>query len=105
MRIQLLHNKECHTWNLLLPVLKEAIGELNLGIEPEVIVVESDEDAVKWRFAGSPQVLVDGKDIDPMAERITNYHESGCRIYIWQGKMYEYPPKEMIVESLTRASK
>jgi len=102
MKIQLLHNKDCHTWNILLSLVREAIAAAGLDVEPEVILIENDEAAAKWRFAGSPQLLIDGKDVDPMADKITNYHASGCRIYLWQGKVYEYPPKELILEALNR---
>ncbi|MBI2633833.1 MAG: DUF2703 domain-containing protein [Parcubacteria group bacterium] len=96
MRVQLLHNKDCHVWQKLFTELQE------MGLEPEVILVESDEQAREYKFSGSPQVLVEGKDIDPMAERITNYHESGCRVYFWNGKVYEYPPKEMIEAAISK---
>lgn len=94
MKVQLLHNKECHMWKKLRDIL------LGMGIEPEVIEIETEEQAQEFRFAGSPQLLIDGKDVDPMAEKITNFHVSGCRVYLWKGKMYEYPPQEMIETAL-----
>ncbi|MFN7088215.1 MAG: DUF2703 domain-containing protein [Candidatus Paceibacteria bacterium] len=94
MTVQLLHNKECHIWKKVLEELRA------LGVEPEVILVKNDEDALRYRFFGSPQILVDGRDIDPMASQISNYHTIGCRLYIWKGKVYEYPPREMLMKAL-----
>jgi len=45
---------------------------------------------------------VDGQDIDPMAGKVTNYHESGCRFYIWKDKLHEGPPKEMLEEAILK---
>lgn len=96
MKIQLLHNKDCHVREKFLAELQE------MGLEPEIILIENDEEAEKYKFAGSTQLLIDGKDIDPMAEKILNYHESGCRIYLWNGNIYEYPPKEMVKTALEK---
>jgi len=99
MRIQLLRNNECHSWQKFLAELRE------IGVEPEVILIVDDNQAVEFKFAGSPQLLIDGKDVDPMAEKITNFHVSGCRVYLWKGKVYEYPPREMIEAALASAQK
>jgi len=101
MKILLIHNKDCHIWQTAEKVLKEAIKEAKLPEEYKVVVVENDEDAKEYRFFGSPQIIIDGIDIDPSAEKATQFQAEGCRIYLWQGKMYEYPPKEMILEALS----
>lgn len=102
MRIQVLHNESCNFWQIAKKELEEILKERGISVPIEEILIKTDAEAARYRFAGSPQILIDGKDIDPMAEKITNFHESGCRIYFWEGKVYEYPPREMTEEALTR---
>ena len=102
MKIQILHNSACGFWQTAKNLLEEVLWEKGITESIEEVFVSSDEEAIHYRFAGSPQILIDGKDIDPMAEKIINFHESGCRFYIWQDKVYEYPPKKMIEEVLNK---
>lgn len=100
VKIQLLHNRECTFYKTTMDVLEAALEEKGLPVQYEVILVADDERAKQYRFSGSPQIMVDGKDIDPQAERMTNFHASGCRIYFYKGKTLDSPPKEMILEAL-----
>lgn len=100
MKIQILHNKSCNFWLIAKKELEEILKEKGINEPIEEILISNNEEAAQYHFAGSPQIMIDGKDIDPMAEKITNFHESGCRIYFWEGKVYEYPPREMIEEAL-----
>lgn len=100
MENKLIRNKDCHIWQAAEVVLKEALSEVGLPSEYEIVVVENDEEAQKYKFFGSPQITIDGEDVDPAAAKATQFQITGCRIYMWQGKMYEYPPREMIIEKL-----
>ena len=102
MKIQLIRNKDCHIWQTAESVLKEALTETGLTPDYEIVVVNNDEQAARSRFFGSPQITIDGQDIDPNAQKVQNFQTLGCRMYMWQGKMYEYPPKEMIVDALKK---
>ncbi len=100
--IEILRNEECHNWKKLYDALKGwlRMWGLNNHIKPKITVIRTDEEAKKRKFFGSPQLLINGKDVDPMAERMTNFHASGCRVYIWEGKLYDFPPKEMIEKAI-----
>lgn len=100
MKVQLIRNEGCHIWEKAQEELELALREVGLPSEYEVIVVKNNEEAAKYRFFGSPQITLDGHDLDPSTYNFNQYQAFGCRIYTWQGKMYEYPPKEMIVEKL-----
>ncbi|MGZ4904154.1 MAG: DF family (seleno)protein [Halobacteriota archaeon] len=56
-------------------------------------------------FAGSPTVLVNGKDIAPAGDQFTGPARGNCRLYDYKGEVYDYPPKELIREALTRESR
>lgn len=72
------------------------------GLKPdfEVILIESQEDAERHKFSGSPMVTVDGVDVDPMSRDVQNYSLHSCRVYIHEGKPSDHPPKEMLLEAL-----
>ncbi len=96
----ILHNNECNFWETVKHDLESLAKQKELDCTIEDVLVANDGEARRWKFAGSPQLLINGKDIDPMADRITNYHASGCRPVVWKGKLYEYVPVEMIAAAL-----
>lgn len=105
MKIIILHNKTCNIWRTTKKIIETILKENNLSAEIQEIIIANDEEAKESHFAGSPQVLVGGRDIDPMAEKITNYHESGCRFYMWNDKLHEGPPKEMLEAAILKKNK
>lgn len=100
MEVQLLHNKACTFYKKVMDVLEEVLAEKGLPVRYEVILISDDEEAKQYKFFGSPQIMVDGKDIDQNAQKIINYHADGCRVYLYQGQTHDAPPKEMIIEAL-----
>ncbi|MBI4067328.1 DUF2703 domain-containing protein [Candidatus Gottesmanbacteria bacterium] len=100
MKIQLLHTADCHAWKDSLSILEETLKSKGLEVKYEVILVEKEKQAKQYKFSGSPSILVDGVDVDPMARNVKTYSVSSCRPYFYQGKSYDFPPKEMILEAL-----
>lgn len=80
--------------------MEELLRETKMNVPIDEVVIYNDEEAARYHFSGSPHVMVDGKDIDSMADRIKNFHASGCRMYFWKDKVYEGPPREMVKEAL-----
>ncbi len=101
MKIELLYSEGCHTWEKTSELLKEILKEKE-GVEVKLVKINTQEEAEKYHYFGSPQINVDGKDIDPMAEKITNFSAAGCRLYLYKGKTYELPPEGMIEEALNK---
>jgi hypothetical protein len=102
MRIQLLHSEGCHTWEKTLELLNQILREKGVDEEVETVKIATQEEADKYRYFGSPQVNLNGKDIDPMAEKVTNFKPAGCRFYLYGGKTYEFPPREMLEEAIDK---
>jgi len=103
MKIQLIRNEFCPNWQEAEKLLKQALVDAQLTRDHEVVVVTSDDEAKDLKFFGSPQILIDGKDIDPLASKVSDYHSQGCRFYLWEGKALEHPPKEMILQALRKS--
>lgn len=99
MKIQLLHTADCHAWKDSLSILEDALRNKGVEIKYEVMLVETEDQAGMYKFSGSPTILIDGIDVDPMARNVKSYSVSSCRPYFYQGKTYDFPPKEMILEA------
>lgn len=103
MKIQFLYFSDCPNHELARKNLMEAIEEAKIEhYHIEEIEIKTEEDAVKYKFPGSPTIRVDGVDVDP------NYIDKGeygfmCRVYKVNDKFYGAPPKELIMEALEEA--
>lgn len=96
----ILHNAACNFWKFLKRDLEALVRDQNLDADIKEVLVKDDAEAARLKFSGSPQLLVNGRDIDPMADRITTFHVGGCRPVLFREKLHEYPPREMIAEAL-----
>ncbi|MBI3619682.1 DUF2703 domain-containing protein [Candidatus Roizmanbacteria bacterium] len=101
MKVQLLHTSGCHVWREALIILEEALKAAQEEVRLEIVLIENNVQAKKYRFLGSPTILIDSQDVDPLAKKATNFAAVACRPYFYQGKSYDYPTKEMIVKVLT----
>lgn len=98
--VRLLHTADCHAYHYALDELEKALKEKGLPVQFEVILITSEKEAKGYKFFGSPAIQINGEDVDPKAKMVTRYGTSSCRPYFWNGKFYDYPPKEMILEEL-----
>jgi hypothetical protein len=101
-KIELLRNDECNWWLKAKDILQELLQQHGITTPLQIVCIRSDEEAAQYRFFGSPQININGKDIDPNAELFTNFHVSGCRLYNFDNRIFDYPPRELIKEALFR---
>ncbi len=79
MRVELLWWDGCPSHPKALSDLRAAMVEL--GLDPdavELLQIESEQDAVRERFAGSPTIRIDGADMSPIEGEP---YGLTCRIY------------------------
>ena len=78
MRIELLWFSGCPNWQKTDARLRQAV--LLAGVDGDVVLIEvtTPEDAERFRFRGSPTVLVDGRD--PFAE-VSDPVGLSCRVF------------------------
>ena len=103
--ITVLHNDQCTFWQKTKADLETLLGEKQISVPIGEVLIGNDEAAKEHKFFGSPQVEINGQDIDPMAKMVTAYHASGCRPYFWQDNFQDFPPREMLKEALDEALK
>lgn len=96
--------------------LEEAIADVAkvlqlTGIEVVVnkIHIDSKEKAIQYKFISSPTIRVNGKDIqmgvkESLCESCGDLcgNEVDCRVWTYQGKEYNVPPKAMIIDAILR---
>jgi len=54
-------------------MIKKIVTRLKVDIIPELVIVKTSEDAVRYRHIGGPTVHVNGIDIEPEARNIEQF--------------------------------
>jgi ABC-2 type transport system permease protein len=101
MRIELLYFDGCPTYRSAEEDLRKILAEGGVDAEVEMVAVNSDEEARRLRFAGSPTLRIDGRDPFPFPEMGAGTF--GCRIYATPEGMKGTPTTAMIREALGSA--
>lgn len=102
IKIQILYFPNCPIYRELEKLVRETIKELELEADLELVNIQTREDAKKYHFTGSPGLLINGKDIDPLAKDAPVVLKS-CKIYRTEEGMKMMPTKRMIVDAISDA--
>ena len=102
MRVELIYFEGCPIYEQLLPRLRGLVAAADPGAEVELRRVETNAEAEAERFLGSPTVRVDGRDIDPEADRRRDFGIK-CRLYETDDGLAPQPPDLLIVAALRAA--
>jgi hypothetical protein len=79
MKVEVLYFDGCPTYETATKTLRAVLTGEGVEAEIELVAINSDEEAQRLRFPGSPTVRVDGRDLFHVPE-----HEDwrlGCRVY------------------------
>lgn len=101
LSIDVLYYEDCPHYKEAAETLKEVLDEEHVDAEVHMVPVSPGEHADIMGFIGSPTILINGQDLEPEVDRETPY-QGHCRVYLYKDRPFEYPPKEMIREGLTR---
>jgi hypothetical protein len=102
MTIELLYFDGCPGHEAFLPRLHELLDRAGVEAPVQQRRVQSDEDARRERFLGSPTLRIDGVDVDPGAGLQTDYGLR-CRLYPTAEGLRGTPPDEWVLAALQRA--
>jgi len=98
VHVEVLYFEGCPTYIAATRTLREVLSELGVEAEVELVAVDSDEEAKRLRFPGSPTLRVDGRDLFAVPER--SDWALGCRMYATPEGLKGYPTREMIRDVL-----
>jgi hypothetical protein len=79
MRVELVWWQGCPSHPETLADLERALADEGIAAEVELVEVETDEQARRERFPGSPTIRIDGEDIFPPDEQ--EPFSLTCRVY------------------------
>lgn len=101
MKVRFLYTDECPSHDEALIRLREALNEEAVEADIEIVRVETFEDAKKERYLGSPTIVVEGVDIDPVTR--LDYAPT-CRAYrLEDGRISPLPSTSMIRKAIRSA--
>lgn len=100
------------TENSLDQAIHEVSGVLESAgydISVKKVNIVSEEMAIELKFVSSPTIRINGRDIDLIGKE-SLCEECGdlcgdqveCRVWVYNGREYNEPPKEMIVNAILR---
>jgi hypothetical protein len=98
-RVEVLVFDGCPNVNEAIRRVHVALGGDHGASAVRIVRVESAADAARLAFLGSPTVRVDGVDVEPGADRRTDFGLQ-CRVYSVGGRMDGAPAIEWISAAL-----
>ncbi|MBI3652413.1 MAG: alkylmercury lyase [Acidobacteria bacterium] len=96
VKIEFLYFDSCPSYQQALANLKAALKEKHLTADLVLIKVESEDQAQKVGFQGSPSIRINGKDLEGRDEGFS----FSCRLYEVNGKPSTTPSQEAILAKL-----
>ncbi len=99
MKITFLYYEACPSHEVALARLWAALAEVGVEADVEIIKVETEAEAQRYQFVGSPTILIDGQDIvPPLAGAVPALT---CRAYrLEDGRISPLPSLNMIRQAL-----
>jgi hypothetical protein len=100
MRVELLWWEGCPSYPETRADLEQSLAAAGLDRHVEMVQIESDEQARRERFPGSPTIRIDGEDIFPTE---SEPHSLTCRVYrLRDGRPSPTPDPEDLLEAIRR---
>ncbi len=97
--IELLYWQGCPSYPEAKALLEQVLSDLGREDEIVTIDVESDEEAERLHFPGSPTIRVNGRDVD--SEGANGRPALNCRIYhLPDGRVSPVPSREQLEAAL-----
>lgn len=100
--VELLTFEGCPNAEPALASVRETASRLGIRIELRTVDVSDSAAAQRERFLGSPTVRVEGRDVEPAAEKRNDF-ALGCRVYRTDDGITGIPPERWLREALARA--
>jgi hypothetical protein len=98
MKVEVLYFDGCPTYEMATKTLREVLAEEGMEAEVHLVAINTDEEAQRLRFPGSPTVRIDERDLFPAPER--EAWRLGCRVYATPEGLSGFPTTEMLREAL-----
>jgi hypothetical protein len=101
--IEVLHVAGCPNYPKALALVERVRAELGIDAEVHTTLIADQAAAECARFAGSPTIRVDGRDVEPDAEPPTEITVA-CRLYRHEHHFAGQPEERWVRQALLRAA-
>jgi hypothetical protein len=101
--VEILYFNGCPYYEQTTSRLERVAAELGLRPEIRLVKVADAEAAARQRFLGSPTVRVNGKDVEPGAEKRGDYGLF-CRVFTTERGLSGQPEERWIRDALLRSA-
>ena len=98
MNIEILYFDGCPTYQSAVRTLREVMADEGITADVEMVAVNTDEEAQRLRFPGSPTIRIDGQDLFPTPER--QDYRLGCRMYATPEGLKGSPKPTMLRQAI-----
>ena len=103
MTVELLWWDGCPSYSEALDQLNQVLRDEGVEAEVELVEVESDEQARRERFFGSPTIRINGEDAIPPDDG--EPYSLTCRVYLTRaGRVSAIPDPDDLREAVRRAA-
>jgi hypothetical protein len=99
VKVELLYFDGCANHEALLSRLRELLAASGISTRIEMRRIADDSEARRERFLGSPTIRVNGHDVEPGADRRTDYGMK-CRLYRTTTGLSGQPPLDWLRAAL-----
>lgn len=99
--VEVLYFDGCPGIEAALESVKTAVSRCSHAeaVELRTVQVTDEESAHRLRFLGSPSVRVDGRDVEPEADKRSDFGVQ-CRVYSVDGRLRNTPARAWIERAL-----
>jgi hypothetical protein len=102
--VEVLYVQDCPNYPGALALVQRLLAELGIEAELRTTLIVDQAAAGQARFAGSPTIRVDDRDVEPGSEPPSEILV-GCRLYRLQYRLAGQPAEGWVREALLRASR
>jgi hypothetical protein len=103
VNVELLYFDGCPNHEALVPRLARLLRSVQGPVSLELRRIPDETAAQRERFLGSPTVRVDGRDVEPGAEKRDDFGLR-CRLYRLPSGLRGAPLDEWVLDALARVS-
>ncbi|MBI3159444.1 MAG: hypothetical protein HYZ26_07585 [Chloroflexi bacterium] len=100
MKIEVLYSPQCIGYLPALKLVQEVLAETDITAQVELVRVETEAEAQRLQFIGSPTVRVDGLDVEPYVTFGRNDFGLRCRVYREGGQELDWPSHRIVKDTI-----
>jgi len=102
LRVTFQYTEDCPSHEQALDRLRRVLAEQGVNVNIQIVRVDSDEQAKRLKFVGSPTILLNDVDIEPQCN---DHYGLACRAYkLEDGRISPLPSESMIRRAIRRES-